>query len=162
MIEFFFWAIWKTFLAFSLWTLLFSSFVLLFTCHHALLKDNCLTSSFLIFLCKLLKPDFGLISKGGFIYTFFFPSSFTFQSSKFTSWSIYNRYRTKNLKRFIQGLVFKGILKGQESKSWDFFEGPRRFRGPQKSENFYFSKRTKTSVDHKFKSFAINWPQISI
>ena len=66
------------------------------------------------------------------------------------------RYRTKNLKRFIQGLVFKGILKGQESKSWDFFEGPRRFRGPQKSEKFYFSKRTKTSVDHKFKSFAIN------
>ena len=68
----------------------------------------------------------------------------------------YIRYRTKNLKRFIQGLVFKGILKGQESKSWDFFEGPRRFRGPQKSEKFYFSKRTKTSVDHKFKSFAIN------
>ena len=67
-----------------------------------------------------------------------------------------SRYRTKNLKRFIQGLVFKGILKGQESKSWDFFEGPRRFRGPQKSEKFYFSKRTKTSVDHKFKSFAIN------
>jgi len=63
-----------------------------------------------------------------------------------------SRYRTKNLKRFIQGLVFKGILKGQESKSWDFFEGPRRFRGPQKSEKFYFSKRTKTSVDHKFKS----------
>ena len=66
------------------------------------------------------------------------------------------RYRTKNLKRFIQGLVFKGILKGHESKSWDFFEGPRRFRGPQKSEKFHFSKRTKTSVDHKFKSFAIN------
>ena len=66
------------------------------------------------------------------------------------------RYRTKNLKRFIQGLVFKGILKGQESKSWDFFEGPRRFRGPQKSEKIYFLKRTKTSVDHKFKSFAIN------
>ena len=37
----------------------------------------------------------------------------------------------------------------------DFFEGPRRFRGPQKSEKFYFSKHTKTSVDHKFKSFAI-------
>ena len=53
-------------------------------------------------------------------------------------------------------IVFKGTLKGQESKSWDFFEGPRRFRGPQKSEKFYFSKRTKTSVDHKFKSFAIN------
>ena len=67
-----------------------------------------------------------------------------------------SRYRTKNLKRFIQGLVFKGILKGQESKSWDFFEGPRRFRGPQKSEKIYFLKRTKTSVDHKFKSFAIN------
>ena len=66
------------------------------------------------------------------------------------------RYRTKNLKRFIQGLVFKGILKGQKSKSWDFFEGPRRFRGPQKSEKIYFLKRTKTSVDHKFKSFAIN------
>ena len=55
-----------------------------------------------------------------------------------------------------QGLVFKGILKGQESKSWDFFEGSRRFRGPQKSEKIYFLKRTKTSVDHKFKSFAIN------
>jgi hypothetical protein len=67
-----------------------------------------------------------------------------------------DRYRTKNLKRFIQGLVFEGILKGQESKSWDFFEGPRRFRGPQKSEKFNFSKHKKTSVDHKFKSFAIN------
>ena len=85
-----------------------------------------------------------------------------FYISCFNSFTVYIRYRTKNLKRFIQGLVFKGILKGQESKSWDFFEGPRRFRGPQKSENFYFSKRTKTSVDHKFKSFAINWPQISI
>ena len=66
------------------------------------------------------------------------------------------RYRTTILKRFIQGLVFKGILKGQESKSWDFFEGPRRFRGPQKSEKLNFLKRTKTSVDHKFKTFAIN------
>ena len=65
-------------------------------------------------------------------------------------------YRTIFLKRFIQGLVFKGILKGQEFKSWDFFEGPRRFRGPQKSEKFNFSKRTNKSVDHKFKSFAIN------
>ena len=53
-----------------------------------------------------------------------------------------------NLKRFIQGLVFKGILKGQESKSWDFFECPRRFRGPQKSEKFNFSKPTNKSVDH--------------
>ena len=68
---------------------------------------------------------------------------------------IYSRYRTKNLKRFIQGLVFKGILKGQESKSWDFFEGPKRFRGPQKSEK-KISKRTNKSVDHKFKYFAIN------
>ena len=76
--------------------------------------------------------------------------------------TMYTRYRTIFLKRFIQGLVFKGILKGQESKSWDFFEGPRRFRGPQKSEKFNFSKRTNKSVDHKFKSFAINWPQISI
>ena len=50
----------------------------------------------------------------------------------------WNRYRTFFQKRFIQGLVFKGILKGQESKSWDFFEGPRRFRGPQKSEKFDF------------------------
>ena len=75
----------------------------------------------------------------------------TIQETKMT-----NRYRTKNLKRFIQGLVFKGILNGQESKSWDFIEGPRRFRGPQKSEKFNFSKRTKTSVDHKFKYFAIN------
>ena len=69
---------------------------------------------------------------------------------------LFNRYRTKNLKRFIQGLVFKGILKGQESKSWDFFEGPRRFRGPQKSEKNNFSKRANLSVDHKFKPFAIN------
>ena len=67
-----------------------------------------------------------------------------------------SRYRTIFLKRFIQGLVFKGILKGQESKSWDFFEGPRRFRGPQKSEKFNFLKRTNKSVDHKFKYFAIN------
>ena len=66
------------------------------------------------------------------------------------------RYRTIFLKRFIQGLVFKGILKGQESKSWDFFEGPRRFRGPQKSEKLNFLKCTNKSADHKFKSFAIN------
>ena len=32
----------------------------------------------------------------------------------------------------IQGLVFKGIVKGQESKVWDFFKGLRSFRGPQK------------------------------
>ena len=85
-----------------------------------------------------------------FVLTDFFPSTY------------FIRYRTKKLKRFIQGLVFKGILKGQESKSWDFSEGPRRFRGPQKSEKFHFSKRTNKSVDHKFKFFAINWPQISI
>ena len=36
------------------------------------------------------------------------------------------------------------------------------FWGPQKSEKFNFSKCTNKSVDHKFKSFAINWPQISI
>ena len=78
------------------------------------------------------------------------------------STTILTRYRTKNLKSFIQGLVFKGKLKGQESKSWDFFEGPRRFRGPQKSTKLNFSKRTKTSVDHKFKSFAINRPPISV
>ena len=67
-----------------------------------------------------------------------------------------SRYRTIFLKMFIQGLVFKGILKGQESKSWDFFEGPRRFRGPQKSEKFVFSKRTNKSIHYEFKSFAIN------
>ena len=61
-----------------------------------------------------------------------------------------------------QGPLFKGIPKGQESKSWVFFEGPRRFRGPQKTEKNIFSKRTSKSVDHKFKSFAIDWPQISI
>ena len=60
--------------------------------------------------------------------------------------SLLSRYRTIFLKRFIQGLVFKGILKGQESKSWDFFEGPRRFRGPQKSEKFNFSKRTNLKL----------------
>ena len=32
----------------------------------------------------------------------------------------------------IQGLVFKGIVKGQESKVWAFFKGLRSFRGPQK------------------------------
>ena len=42
------------------------------------------------------------------------------------------------------------------------FEGPRRFRGPQKSEKFNFLKCTNKSIDHKFKSFAIDWPQISI
>ena len=84
------------------------------------------------------------------------------ESVQYLNFRLDSRYRTKKLKRFIQGLVFKGILKGPESKSWDFFEGPRKFRGPQKSEQFEFSKRTKTSVDHKFKSFAINWPQISI
>ena len=47
-------------------------------------------------------------------------------------------------------------LKGQESKSWVFFEGPRRLRGSQKSEKFNFSKYTNKKVDHKFKSFAIN------
>ena len=73
-----------------------------------------------------------------------------------TRYSMDSRYRTIFLKRFIQGLVFKGILKGPESKSWDFFEGPRRFKGPQKTEKFYFSKLTNQSVDHKFTSFAIN------
>ena len=72
------------------------------------------------------------------------------------------RHRTILLKRLIQGLVFYYIPKGQEFKSWVFFEGPRRFRGSQKSEKFNFSKRTNKSVDHKFKSFATNWPQISI
>ena len=65
---------------------------------------------------------------------------------KLSSVNLLHRYRTKNLKRFIQGLVFKGILKGQESKSWDFFEGPRRFRGPQKLGKFDFSKLTNISV----------------
>ena len=32
----------------------------------------------------------------------------------------------------IQDLVFKGIVKGQESKVWAFFKGLRSFRGPQK------------------------------
>ena len=32
----------------------------------------------------------------------------------------------------IQGLVFEGIVKGQESKVWAFFKGLRSFRGPQK------------------------------
>jgi hypothetical protein len=32
----------------------------------------------------------------------------------------------------IQGLVFKGIVKGQESKIWASFKGLRSFRGPQK------------------------------
>ena len=32
----------------------------------------------------------------------------------------------------IQGLVYKGIVKGQESKVWAFFKGLRSFRGPQK------------------------------
>ena len=76
--------------------------------------------------------------------------------------NLFHRYRTIFIKRFIQGLVFKGMLKGQESKSWNFFEGPRRFRGPPKSEKLNFSKRTNKSVDNKFKPFAINWPQISI
>ena len=57
--------------------------------------------------------------------------------------------------RLISG-VFKGILKGQESKSWDFYEGLRRFKGPQKSEKFNFSKPTNKSVNHKFKFFAMN------
>ena len=32
----------------------------------------------------------------------------------------------------IQCLVFKGIVKGPESKIWAFFKGLRSFRGPQK------------------------------
>ena len=70
--------------------------------------------------------------------------------------SLDTRYRTIFLKRLIQGLVFWCILKDQESKSWVFFEGPRRFRGPQKSEKVNLSKLSNKSVDHKFKSFAIN------
>ncbi len=70
--------------------------------------------------------------------------------------TLITRYRKIFLKRLIQGLFFKGILKGQESKSWDFFEGPRRFRGPQKLEKLNFLKRTNKSVAHEFKSFAIN------
>ena len=57
--------------------------------------------------------------------------------------TLLTRYRTKNLKRFNKDIVLKGIIKSKESKSWDFFEGPRRFRGSQKSEIFYFSKHTK-------------------
>ena len=34
----------------------------------------------------------------------------------------------------IQCLVFKGIVKGPESKIWAFFKGLRSFRGPQKQE----------------------------
>ena len=91
------------------------------------------------------------------------PSDFGQNKSKNHSLErLHSRYRTIFLKRFIQDLVFKGILKGQEFKSRDFFEGPRRFRGPQKSEKFNFSKRINKSVDHKFKSFAISCPQISI
>ena len=57
------------------------------------------------------------------------------------------------LKRSLQALGFKGILKGQESKSWVFFECVKS----QKS----FSKRTNKSVDHKFKYFAINRPKLA-
>ena len=70
--------------------------------------------------------------------------------------TMYKECRYRTIKRSAQGLVFKDILKGQESKSWDFFEDPRRFRGPQKLEKFNFSKCTNKSVDHKFKFFAIN------
>ena len=51
---------------------------------------------------------------------------------------------------------FKAYLKVKNPKVGSFFEGPRRFRGPQKSEKFNFSKRTNRSVDHKFIFFAIN------
>ena len=54
------------------------------------------------------------------------------------------RYRTKNLKRFIQGLVFKGILKGQESKSWDFFErAPEDLEGLRSQKIFIFQNAQK-------------------
>ena len=36
------------------------------------------------------------------------------------------------------------------------------FWGPQKSEKFNFPNPTNKSVNHKIKSFAINWPKISI
>ena len=85
-----------------------------------------------------------------------------YQVQSLANLRFYIRHRTILLKRLIQGLVFYYIPKGQEFKSWVFFEGPRRFRGLQKSEKNYFSKRTNISIDHKFKSFAINWPQISI
>ena len=56
----------------------------------------------------------------------------------------------------IQGLVFQRIPKGQESKSLVFFEGPRRFLGPQNSEKFNFPKHTNKSLDRKIKFFAIS------
>ena len=85
-----------------------------------------------------------------------------YQVQSLANLRFYIRHRTILLKRLIQGLVFYYIPKGQEFKSWVFFEGPRRFRGPQKSEKFIFLKRRNKSVGHKFNSFAINYPQISV
>ena len=85
-----------------------------------------------------------------------------YQVQRLANLRFYIRHRTILLKRLIQGLVFYYIHKGQEFKSWVFFEGPRRFRGLQKSENLIFQNAQINSVDHKFESFAINRPEISI
>ena len=71
-------------------------------------------------------------------------------------WNVITRYRAIFLKMSTQGIVFYCILKSQEFKIRVFFEGLRRYRGPQKSEKFNFSKRKNDSVDHNFKSHAIN------
>ena len=63
--------------------------------------------------------------------------------SEFSCTYLHSRYRTKILKWSPQGLLFQGLLKGQESKSWVFFEGPRRVWGPQKSEKKSFLKTHK-------------------
>ena len=52
------------------------------------------------------------------------------------------------LKRLPHGLVsFKAYSKVKNPKIGSF-ESLRRFRGPQKSEKFNFSKQTIKSVDH--------------
>ena len=62
-------------------------------------------------------------------------------------------YRTIFLKWSVQGLVFWGILKGQESKIWALFALYRSSWGPQKFKNFYFLKLKNKNVDNDFNFF---------
>jgi hypothetical protein len=68
----------------------------------------------------------------------------------------YSRYRTIFLKWLPQGLVFLGILKGQESIIWALLALNRSFWGPQNFKNFDFSKLKNKSVDNKCNYFSIN------
>ena len=70
-------------------------------------------------------------------------------------WSLQLRYRTIS-KKVGPMPSFLSHTRRSRNPKLGLFEGRRRFRGPQKPEEFNFSKHTNKSVDYEFKSFAIN------